>query len=43
MVVLGAWWLAGETKVLPFSWNYAGPLAIIVVGLSALLRPGRRW
>lgn len=40
LVVLGGWWLLGETNVVPFDWSYIGPIAILLVGLSILFR---RW
>jgi hypothetical protein len=41
LVVLGGWWLLGETGVVPFDWSYIGPIAILLVGLSILFRRGR--
>lgn len=40
LVVLGGWWLLGETNVVPFDWSYIGPIAILLVGISILFR---RW
>ncbi len=38
IVVVGLWWLLGELGVVPFNWSWAGPVALIAVGLSMVLR-----
>lgn len=40
-IIGGAWWLLGELNYVPFEWRYLAPIAIILIGLSALIRP--RW
>lgn len=44
MVVLGTWWLLGKMGYLEFDWGYAGPIALIAVGIGILVNriPRRR-
>lgn len=37
-VLLGAWWLLGELGYVTFEWKWAGPLALIIFGLSMVTR-----
>jgi hypothetical protein len=44
LIALGAWWLLGKLGYVEFDWGYAGPLALIAVGLGMVLNriPRRR-
>lgn len=37
MVVLGTWWLLGKMGYVEFDWGYAGPFALIALGLGILI------
>jgi hypothetical protein len=37
MVVIGVGWLGGEVGWWTFNWEFAGPLAIIFVGVSMMV------
>jgi hypothetical protein len=42
ILVLGIGWLGGETGWWRFDWSWAGPLALIFVGLSMVVSWGMR-
>ncbi|MHB8604223.1 MAG: LiaF transmembrane domain-containing protein [Thermoplasmatota archaeon] len=41
-IAVGVWWLLGDLGITTFNWGLAGPIAIIVVGLSMLFGGWRR-
>lgn len=42
VLALGVWWLLGELDVVPFSWGYVGPLALIAAGIG-MIAGWMRW